>query len=196
MAGRALALFYRPMKKFLPIKIFFDIAQWWSTQVVFIVAVQAGGHFIERQEPLVFGIVRRVAGAAAPFLTQRFVRHFYCYQFFADFAMALNAQLRNLLLEDLVDRRSVRVVTGGAGAILYRLMGNLGNLQGRAEISMAGQTDVPDRTGKERLFGGPMGIMAFAAGANGNRPMHEPLLELFGTMARDAKFRSIFTYVQ
>ena len=63
MAGCALPLFNRSMKIFLSVKIFFDIAQGGSTQIVFVVAVQAGGHFVERQESLVFGIVGRVAGA-------------------------------------------------------------------------------------------------------------------------------------
>ena len=67
--------------------------------------------------------------------------------------MALNAQLRNFLFKDLVDRRTVGVVAGGTGAILNRRMTDFGVLQGRGKIRMAFETDVADGSIKKGLFG-------------------------------------------
>ena len=152
MTWGALPFFYRPVQKFLLFKIFFNVAQRGGTQIVFVVAAQAGSHFVERQEPLVVGIVGRVAGAAATLLTQGFVRYLGSRQFFAYFIVAANAQIRGSIFEYFADRRSVRIVAGGAGAVFYRRMGDLGLLQACGEIGVAGETDNTHRSVEERLF--------------------------------------------
>lgn len=104
MTGGALPIFDRPMKKLLPLNIFFDIAKWWSAQIVFVVTVETSGHFIKRQESSVGRVMGRVAGTAATFLAQWFVRHFHTCQFLAYFVMAADAEVRYFLLEDFADR--------------------------------------------------------------------------------------------
>ena len=61
MACRTFSLFDRAMEIFFTIQILFDVSQRRSTQVILVVATQAGGQLIERQETLVPGIVGRVA---------------------------------------------------------------------------------------------------------------------------------------
>jgi hypothetical protein len=57
MADGALAIFYRAMKEFFSVKIFFDITQRRSAEIVGAMTAEACFYFIERQEPLVFRVV-------------------------------------------------------------------------------------------------------------------------------------------
>jgi hypothetical protein len=197
MACGTFTFFYRAMKKFLPLKILFDIAQWWCAQIVFVVAEQTCRHFIERQQSLVCGIVGRVTGTAPPFLTQWLVRHLGGCQFLAYCTMTLNAELRNFPFEDLaVDRGSVGIVTGGAGAVLDRWMGNFGFLQVFGKIRVAFEADIPDGSIEEGLFNRFMRRVTFVAGTDSNGTVHELLLERIGLMTRDAEFGSIFAHFQ
>lgn len=196
MTGCAFALFDRSVEIFFPLKILFDVAQRWSAEIVFVVAVQAGGHFIKRQEPLVSGIVGRVTGTTATCLTQWFMRYLYSHKLFAYFVMAANAEVRDFLLKNFAGRRSMWIMTGGAGTVLNRWMGNFGLIQILGKIRMACKADNADGSVEKCFFIRFMRLMTLVAGADSNGTVHERLIEGFGVVTGDTEFRAIFAYIQ
>ena len=196
VTGLTLTLLDRTMEKLFAFQILFDVAQRWSAHIVFIMAVQAGSHLIEREQPFVLGIVGGVAGSTPPLLPQWFVRHLYPGQLLADITMALNAEIRQFLLEHLRYRRSVRVVAGGAGAFFDWRMGNRRFFQSLGKIGVTFQTQIPNRDIKEGLFCRFMGVVTFCTGANGNGTVHELLLERGAVMTAEAQFSPIVTHIE
>lgn len=184
------------MKIFFPGKLLFDVLQRGGAQIVLVVAAQTGGHLVKGKESLVLRIVGRVTGNAAPLLLEGFVRHLYSCQLLANLDMALNAEIRHLLLEQLGNRRTVGIVAGGAGAGLDRCMDNPRSLQGPVEIRVAFQALILDSIFEEILFRCFMGGMAFGTGTNGNGTVHELLLERGAIMTPQTEACPVLARVQ
>ena len=157
--------------------------------------VQASGHLVEGEKTLVLRIVSRVAGNAAPLLLKGLVRHLNSCQLLANLHMAFEAEIRQLLLEQLGNRRPVGIVAGGARAILYRRMDNPRFLQRFGKIRVAFKTQIPDSAFEEVLFRCLMGSMAFNAGPNCNGSVHELLLERGTVMTLYAEVCPVLAHV-
>lgn len=99
MARLAFSGFDGAMEMFFPGKFLFDVSQAGIAQIVLAVAEQASGHLVEGEEAFVLRIVGRVAGDTASLLLEGLVRHFNSCQFLAYLDMALEAEIRHLLLE-------------------------------------------------------------------------------------------------